>query len=103
MIKCFKIIASSEFCKGDNNKGWKATFDWIINDTKSCFNRLLEGEFSKNMYEHKLYEAIMKSSDNCNDVVNKTKRGIVKRIIMLHCNFHVNSVTISLTVNNFRI
>lgn len=71
MIKCFKIIASSEFCKGDNKQAWKATFDWIINDTKSCFNRLLEGEFSKNMYEHKLYESIMKGSDNSNDNVNK--------------------------------
>jgi predicted transcriptional regulator len=67
LIKCFKIIATSEFCKGDNKQGWKATFDWIINDTKSCFNRLLEGEFSKNMYERKLYEAIIKGSDSSND------------------------------------
>ena len=36
-------------------------------------------------------------------MANDMELGIVKRIIMLHCNFHVNSVTISLTVNNFRI
>ena len=67
LIKCIKIISISSFCHGNGNKGWKATFDWIINDTKSCFNRLLEGEFSKNMYEHKLYEAIIKGSDSNND------------------------------------
>ena len=62
MFKCFKIIAASEFCKGNNSQHWKATFDWIINDTKSCFNRLLEGEFSKSKVEHDLYEKIIKDT-----------------------------------------
>ncbi|WP_299230228.1 helix-turn-helix domain-containing protein [uncultured Bacteroides sp.] len=75
LIKCFKIIASSEFCKGDNKQGWKATFDWIINDTKSCFNRLLEGEFSKNMYERKLYEAIINNVTDGN--VDESKKKVV--------------------------
>ena len=69
MIKCFKIIASNDFCTGVNSKQWKATFDWIINDTKSCFNRLLEGEFSKSKKEHDKYNEIIngKLSSNTND------------------------------------
>lgn len=79
MIKCFKIIASSEFCKGDNKQAWKATFDWIINDTKSCFNRLLEGEFSKNRYEHELYEKIINGNTN---IINKEENNKNNNIVI---------------------
>lgn len=62
LIKAFQIVSISSFCNGSNDRKWKASFDWLINDTKSCFNRLLEGGFTKNRYEKEQYEAIM--SDN---------------------------------------
>lgn len=62
LIKTFKVISISSFCNGSNDRHWKATFDWLIADTKSCFNRLLEGDFVKGRYEREQFENIM--SDN---------------------------------------
>lgn len=28
--KAFKAVNASKFCRGENDNGWKATFDWII-------------------------------------------------------------------------
>jgi hypothetical protein len=65
LIKCFKIIASSSVCNGkDNDRGWKATFDWLINDTKNCFNGLLEGKYSFKGNDKNIYQNIIKGIDN---------------------------------------
>ena len=65
LIKCFKIIASSSVCNGkDNERGWKATFDWLINDTKNCFNGLLEGKYSFKGNDKNIYQNIIKGIDN---------------------------------------
>lgn len=34
----------SEFCKGNNNTGWKATYDWIISNTDNSL-KVLEGKY----------------------------------------------------------
>lgn len=47
------------FWKGENDKQWKATFDWFIEDTKNCFSRILEGEMNKN-HNQKKTECITK-------------------------------------------
>lgn len=39
---------ADSFWKGDNDRQWKATFDWFIEDTKGCFSRILEGQLNKN-------------------------------------------------------
>jgi len=40
----FKQLGGSDFCCGKNDKGWKATFDWIIeNDNNSL--KVLEGKY----------------------------------------------------------
>lgn len=59
LIKAFEVISICSFCNGSNNRCWKATFDWIINDTKSCFNRLLEGEYIKGRYEREQFDALI--------------------------------------------
>ena len=48
LYKAFQMISVSSHCnaKTERNKTWKATLNWLINDTKGCFNRLLEGEFA---------------------------------------------------------
>jgi len=42
----FKIINDSEFCTGDNDRGWKADFDFCINSNKVTF--ALEGKYKNN-------------------------------------------------------
>ncbi|MGN0929168.1 MAG: DUF6291 domain-containing protein [Alphaproteobacteria bacterium] len=46
LYMAFKLISTSSFCQGRNKNNWKATFDWLINDTKGCFNRVLEGVYA---------------------------------------------------------
>ena len=46
LYKVFEIIAVCDFCQGNNDRKWTATLDWVLNDTKSCFNRLLEGAYA---------------------------------------------------------
>lgn len=80
LIKCFKIIASSDFLNGNNSRKWCATFDWITTDTKGCFNRLLEGEFSKSLKEHKLYEDIINDANIANKETNSKEITIINGI-----------------------
>lgn len=48
--KAMDILESADsFWKGDNDKSWKASFDWFIKDTNGCFARILEGEMTKNI------------------------------------------------------
>ena len=46
LMKAIKIISMSSFCQGKNDRNWRATFDWLIKDTKSCFSRLFEGAYA---------------------------------------------------------
>lgn len=46
LYKVFKVISVCLFCQGKNDRNWTATLDWILNDTKGCFNRLLEGAYA---------------------------------------------------------
>lgn len=39
----FERCSASRFLKGDNNRGWKADFDWIINKTN--WVKILEGRY----------------------------------------------------------
>ena len=48
IYKAFEIISVCSFCNGKNDRKWVATLDWILNDTKGCFNRLLEGAYAFN-------------------------------------------------------
>lgn len=59
LIKTFEIISICSFCNGSNDRTWKATIDWLIADTKSCFNRLLEGGYVRGRYEKEQYESLM--------------------------------------------
>ena len=46
LMKAIKIISMSSFCQGKNDMNWRASFDWLIKDTKSCFSRLFEGAYA---------------------------------------------------------
>ena len=40
----FTKLNTSEFCKGNNNTGWKATYDWIVSNTDNAL-KVLEGKY----------------------------------------------------------
>ncbi len=46
LMKAIKIISMSSFCQGKNDSNWRASFNWLIKDTKSCFSRLFEGAYA---------------------------------------------------------
>lgn len=72
LIKTFKIISTSRFLMGANDHGWKATLQWLISDSKGCFQKILMGGFSNSSYaEKESYKAIMESSDDT-EVDNNT-------------------------------
>ena len=41
----FEEIAASDFLRGDNNKGWTATFDWIFDSPKNWV-KVMEGNYN---------------------------------------------------------
>lgn len=50
----FRKAQNTGFCKGDNNRGWKAFFDWFFeNDTNWC--KVLEGVFERKNYGRKTF------------------------------------------------
>ena len=59
LYKVFEIISVCSFCQGNNDRKWVATLDWVLNDTKGCFNRLLEGAFAFNENEKQSVKNIM--------------------------------------------
>lgn len=44
--EAFKIAENTPFLKGDNNRGWKANFDWLINETN--FIKVIEHNYDHN-------------------------------------------------------
>lgn len=46
-IEVFKNLENSDFCKGSNRDGWKATFDWLIHNQENAI-KVLEGKYSNN-------------------------------------------------------
>lgn len=59
LYKVLEIISVCSFCQGNNDRKWTATLDWVLNDTKSCFNRLLEGSYAFNESEKRRVQQIV--------------------------------------------
>ena len=45
--KVFKKMEASDFCCGVNNRGWTASFDWIISNDNN-YVKVLEGRYDNN-------------------------------------------------------
>lgn len=46
IYRCFQIAESSNFLKGNNERAWKATFDWLIDVDNVA--KVLEGNYANN-------------------------------------------------------
>lgn len=55
--KLFELAESSSFLKGQNNRNWSATFDWLIKDTNMA--KVLDGNYADNSSS---YRNIMQQS-----------------------------------------
>ena len=64
LMKAIKIISMSSFCQGKNDSNWKASFDWLIKDTKSCFSRLFEGVYAFTQDEKNKLRQYLGQTDN---------------------------------------
>lgn len=42
----FQIVSNNEFLNGNNDRGWKADFDWVMNPNN--FIKILEGKYQSN-------------------------------------------------------
>ena len=42
--ECFKKVQVSDFCKGKNERGWQADFDWLIKNDNNMV-KVLEGKY----------------------------------------------------------
>lgn len=42
--KVFKKVEASDFCRGENDRGWKADFDWLIRNDENML-KVLEGKY----------------------------------------------------------
>ena len=72
LMKAIKIISMSSFCQGKNDRNWKASFDWLIKDTKSCFSRLFEGVYAFTQDEkNKLRQYLGQTANGVNPTLPK--------------------------------
>lgn len=65
LVKAFKIVASSKFLNGDNDRKWKATFDFLLNVEK--LNRIFEGTYNKDYIEKQNFERVIQGKDTAED------------------------------------
>lgn len=78
LYKAFEIIAVCDFCQGNNDRKWKATIDWILNDTNSCFNRLFEGVYAFSESEKQRVQQVV---NNEQQNIQKEDKLIVNGVI----------------------
>ena len=72
LMKAIKIISMSSFCQGKNDRNWRASFDWLIKDTKSCFSRLFEGVYAFTQDEkNKLRQYLGQTANGVNPTLPK--------------------------------
>lgn len=71
LYRVFEIIAVCSFCQGNNDRKWTATLDWVLNDTKSCFNRLLEGAYAFSESEKQRVQQIVNNKQPISQQTNE--------------------------------
>ena len=72
LYNAIKIVSVCPFLCGNNDRGWTATFDWLINDTNSCFSRLLEGSFASTKEEKQAIKRIVDANADNSSIINNT-------------------------------
>jgi len=63
-IKCLDLIIQSDFLIGNNDRGWKVDFEWIIKNDDN-YNKVLEGKYTNKqpLTEKKITDEEYKSTE----------------------------------------
>lgn len=62
LITAFKIVPVSDLLSG-RSTSWRATFDWVISDSKGCFQKILDGMYCTSPHERAAYIEIIESKN----------------------------------------
>lgn len=74
-LDAIKRAAQSAFLRGQNNRGWRATFDWIIRPTN--FEKIISGNYDNTGTEH--YRAAKSGTGGINeDFLRGVAEGIAR-------------------------
>ena len=63
--KVFEKAEQSDFLKGNNNRNWSASFDWLIKEDNMA--KVLEGKYDKNKQPNKFCDFPQRQYDFSND------------------------------------
>ena len=63
--KVFEKAEQSDFLKGNNNRNWSASFDWLIKEDNMA--KVLEGKYDKNKQSNKFCDFPQRQYDFSND------------------------------------
>lgn len=63
--KVFEKAEQSDFLKGNNNRNWSASFDWLIKEDNMV--KVLEGKYDKNKQSNKFCDFPQRQYDFSND------------------------------------
>lgn len=61
-IIALEKISVSDFCRGQNDRGWKADFDFLV--TEGSFVKLMEGKYDNNKPEDKFKSQVRELAQN---------------------------------------
>lgn len=66
----FELIENSDFCKGGSKSGWKATFDWVIENGKNWV-KILEGNYENREQQNTQRKSILQKNAESAERVRK--------------------------------
>jgi hypothetical protein len=59
LIKVFQLVSVSNFLSGKNSNSWCAKLDWILEDSKSSYQKILAGNYHTSASERIEYAKIL--------------------------------------------
>jgi hypothetical protein len=73
----FTLAEKSNFLKGDNNRGWTATFDWVIENPKNWV-KIIEGNYKNTDNNGQQKQSSISDLDFISAIANGIERGLNK-------------------------
>lgn len=73
----FELMEQSKFLKGDNKRGWKATFDWVIENPKNWV-KIIEGNYKNTDNNGQQKQSSISDLDFISAIANGIERGLNK-------------------------
>ncbi len=75
--RIFELMEQSKFLKGDNKRGWKANFDWVIENDKNWV-KIIEGNYQNTDNNGQQKQSSISDLDFISAIANGIERGLNK-------------------------